>query len=187
MPDANDDKWGHWEHSQTEPGHDLTIFSSRFDTFIHPVTKRPLRATILVTQPWVEIVALTTDKQIVMVRQFRFGIRDVTLETPAGLVDEGEEHYDAAVRELREETGYTTADWKYLGHMHQNPASHTENVHMWLATDAEQTHAPAFEEGEHIAVTTLSKDEAVAAVHSGDILNPYTIVALSRVLDLRVV
>jgi 8-oxo-dGTP pyrophosphatase MutT (NUDIX family) len=187
MPDAHDDTWGHWERSQTEPGHDLTIFTSRFDTFLHPVTKHPLRATVLVTQPWVEIVAFTRDQRIVMVRQFRFGIGDVTLETPAGLVDEGEAHHDAAVRELREETGYAAADWQYLGHANQNPASHTENVHIWLATGAELTHAPEPEEGEHIAVTTLSQDEAVAAVQRGDILNPYTIVALSRVLDLRVV
>jgi len=186
MSDATDN-WGHWERTLSEPGDDLRIFKARFDTFLHPVTKAPLRATILETHPWVEIVAFTADRRIVMVRQFRFGIADVTLECPAGLVDDGELHRDAAIRELREETGHTTADWTYLGHAHQNPASHTGDVHFWLARDAERTFEPSPDEGEHIAVVTLSREEVVAAVHAGEIRNPYTLVALSRVLDLRVV
>ena len=186
MPNSND-KWGHWERSKSEPGHDLNIFTSRYDTFIHPVTKAPLRATILETHPWVKVVAFTADRDIVMVRQFRFGIADVTLEVPAGIIERGEPHQDAAIRELREETGYTSGDWKYLGHTHQNPASHTGDVHYWMATGATPSHAPAPDAGEHIAVSTLSQEEVVRAVHEGAIRNPYTLVALSRVLDLRVV
>lgn len=187
MADHEKDKWGHWERTNSEPGHDLRIFKARYDTFLHPITKAPLRATILETHPWVQIVAFTQDDHIVMVRQFRFGIAQVTLEVPAGLVEPGESHQDAAIRELREETGYTTGDWTYLGHTHQNPASHTGNVHFWMARNVERTHEPTPDEGEYLVVDSVSPEQVVAAVHDGEIRNPYTLVALSRVLDLRVV
>jgi 8-oxo-dGTP pyrophosphatase MutT (NUDIX family) len=121
-----------------------------------------------------------------MVRQFRFGARDVTLEVPAGLVDKGEEPQHAAARELLEETGYVSEAWRDLGAIYQNPASHTNFCHLWLADDATPTGATSPDAGEHIQALVMSEAEVAAAVRDGRIRHPLTLAALSRVLDLRV-
>ena len=157
---ANDDSWGHWAFAGSEPGPDLNIFSARYDTFIHPVTGKPLRETILETAQWVNVVARTASGDFVLVRQFRFGAREVTLEVPAGLVDTGEEPQAAAERELREETGFVSDAWSDLGAVYPDA-------------------------GEHLQSLVLSAADVAAAVRDGRIRNPYTVVALSRVLDLR--
>jgi 8-oxo-dGTP pyrophosphatase MutT (NUDIX family) len=185
MGEQADDKL-EWSLVGSEPGPNLKIFGTRFDTFEHPVSGEPLRATILETHPWCSVVAFTPNRDLVMVRQFRFGAREVTLEVVAGLVDEGEEHGATARRELREETGYTSERWTYLGDVYQNPASHTELCHIWLAEDVMETGGPELDDGEHIAVELMSMAEVQAAVQAGAIRHPHTITALSRVLDLRV-
>lgn len=188
MPDANDGEWGHWEFTGRRDAVDLVILQAKFDTFKHPVTGIPLEATVLDGSPWCNVVAITPDEQLVMVRQFRFGVRAVTLEIPGGLVDPGEEHSVTASRELREETGYASDSWAYLGDIYQNPGIQTQLCHLWLATNAQHAgDADAHDSTEHIAVDLMSKDEVRAAVFDGRIRHPHAIVALSRVLDLRIV
>jgi ADP-ribose pyrophosphatase len=186
MTDAHDDEWGHWEFKGRRDAADLVILQAKFDTFEHPVTGKPLEATVLVGSPWCNVVAITPDEQLVMVRQFRFGVRAVTLEIPGGLVDPGEDHSVTAPRELREETGYTSDSWTYLGNIYQNPGLQTQLCHLWLAINAAHTgRAGEHDSTEHIAVDLMSKDDVRAAVFDGRIRHPHAIVALSRVLDLR--
>ena len=174
-----------WELVSSEAGPDLAIFRGRFDTYLHPVTGKPKRATVLEGRHWCNIVALTSDGSVVLIRQFRFGSGEVCLEIPGGLVDAGEEHGDAAARELREETGYSSSRWTYLGDVYQNPAFQDNICHMWLAEGAEQTHTPSQEPGEHIAIEVMSADAVRQAVRDGVIRHAHVIVSLSRVLDLR--
>ena len=176
---------GSWELTATEAGPELKLFKAQFDTFLHPVKRIPLRATVLATPPWCNVVAITTDGQMVLVRQFRFGIREVTLEIPGGMVDPGEDHATAIKRELREETGYTSDNWAYLGACQQNPAFHNELCHIWLAKNARQTHEIQQDGSEHISVELMTPQAVVQAVHAGDFMHAHAIVALSRVYDLR--
>ena len=176
-----------WQLTGSEPGPELTIFRARYDTFLHPVTQQPKRATVLEGQPWCNAVAVTPEGDLVMIRQFRFGVAEVGLEIAGGLVDPGEEHGAAAKRELREETGYTAPDWVYLGNGYQNPAFLDNLCHLWYARGATHTHDTAQEGGEHIAVEVMSQEQVRAAVRDGTLRHAHAIVALSRVLDLRVV
>jgi len=66
---------------------------------------------ILESRDWINIIPLTDDHQVVMIRQYRHGSREVTLEIPGGLVDPGDTPKKAAVRELLEETGYQAKKW----------------------------------------------------------------------------
>lgn len=84
---------------------------------------------------WVNVVALTEQDELVMVRQFRHGSRVVTLEIPGGLVDPGEAPEVAAARELLEETGFRAGRLTSLGSINPNPALFANRCHMQVAQD----------------------------------------------------
>jgi 8-oxo-dGTP pyrophosphatase MutT (NUDIX family) len=86
---------------------------------------------------WVNVVALTLDEHVVMVRQWRHGACAVTLEIPGGIVDPGEAPADAAARELVEETGYRAARLRSIGSVNPNPALFGNRVHTFLASGVE--------------------------------------------------
>jgi len=174
----------HWTIITTEPGPELPLVTVRFDTIRNPRTGKEIRAVVLDSPDWVNVVALTPERRLVVVRQYRFGIGDVTTEVPGGLIDPGESHGDAAVRELREETGYTTTKWTYLGASEPNPAVYNNLLHHWLAEDVEATHPLELDDGEDIIVDIMSLDEVREAVRSGAIRHSLVLAALARVMDL---
>ena len=104
---------------------------------------------------WVNIVALTQDEHLVLVRQFRHGSRVVTLEIPGGLVDPGEDPATAAARELLEETGYRVGRLESLGSINPNPALFGNRVHMQVALDCEQIAEIKNDSTEHTTVELL--------------------------------
>ena len=80
-----------------------------FDVWRHRLDMGPggpqFDAFTLEMSDWVTVVAMTPDERIVLIRQKRYGVDAVMLETPGGIIDDGEQPMDAALRELREETG----------------------------------------------------------------------------------
>jgi 8-oxo-dGTP pyrophosphatase MutT (NUDIX family) len=101
---------------------------------------------------WVNVVALTDDEQVVLIRQFRAGTRSLTWEIPGGLVEPGEEPLAAARRELREETGYEAGEWRSLGAVLPNPAIQGNRCHTFLARGARRVGEPQLEAAEDIDV-----------------------------------
>jgi 8-oxo-dGTP pyrophosphatase MutT (NUDIX family) len=87
---------------------------------------------------WVNVVPVTPDDQIVMVRQYRHGCEEITLEIPGGMVDAGESPAEAAARELLEETGYRAREVSPLGVVNPNPALFANRCYTFLAKDAEK-------------------------------------------------
>jgi len=89
----------------------------------------------IITPDWVNVIPLTPDGQVVMVRQFRHGTRALTLEIPGGMVDPGESPAAAAARELLEETGYAGGAVQALGAVEPNPALFENRCHTYLVRD----------------------------------------------------
>ena len=174
-----------WERVSSERGPDLIVFRSRFDRMTHPKSGQELDRLVLETSDWVNVVALTTDDRLIVVRQYRFGTEEVTTEVPGGVIDPGEGHEESAKRELLEETGYASDDWTYLGYVDPNPAVQTNKMHHWLAKGCRLEATQDLDPGEDIEVATLSHEEVRAAVSSGEIRHALVLTALHRVFDLR--
>ena len=110
-----------WNILESKKGPDLKLFSSRFDRVENPRNGMRMDAVVIESQDWVNVVALTPGKKIILVKQYRFGTGKVSLEVPAGVVDPGETPVETARRELLEETGYRSDNWKPVGRVESNP------------------------------------------------------------------
>lgn len=171
-----------WTEHRTRRGPDLRLFQVRFDDLENPRNGAVLERLVLETPDWVNVVALTPQREVVLVRQWRFGPRANTLEIPGGMVDPGEEHGAAARRELAEETGFTAERWRYLGSVLPNPAIHDNRLHTWLAEDCALTAAPEPDEGEDIRVETMPLEECLEAALDGRIEHSLVLCGLLRLV-----
>lgn len=129
---------------------------------------------------WVNIIPLTADDKVVMVRQFRHGIEDFTLEIPGGMVDrEDSDALFAARRELWEETGYESADIVRLGEVHPNPALQKNRCFSFLARGASLTHKPQLDGTEEIEVVLVPRAEIAERIAGGEISHALVITAFA--------
>ena len=142
------------------------------------------KAVVLESPDWVNIIAVTPEKKILVVKQYRFGVGKTTTEIPAGIIEAGEMPEQAAVRELKEETGYTTASWKYLGWVEANPAFLNNICHQWLALDVVKTTGTDLDEGEEISVAEMSFGEILQEIEQGRMRNSLSVLDLSKVFDI---
>jgi 8-oxo-dGTP pyrophosphatase MutT (NUDIX family) len=172
-----------WRRERSETGPDLLIARARFDWVENPRTGQVLRRLVLDTADWVNVVALTPERRLVVVRQYRFGTGTVTTEIPGGVIDLGEAPETAARRELLEETGHTAERWTALGAVEPNPAFQNNLCHHFLAEGARRTAAQDLDPGEDIEVDTLSLDEVRRAVRAGSIRHSLVLSALARFFD----
>jgi len=173
-----------WELVKSEYGEETTLFKVRFDFMKNPRNEKLVKTTVLESQDAVNVVAITKEKKILLVNQFRFGIGATTIEIPGGLVDKGEDHKIAGMRELREETGYTSSNWQYLGDCQSNPVFMDSLIHHWLALDVQKTETIELDDGEQIEVIELEKEELLNLIRTGEIKHPHTISALARIFNL---
>ena len=118
-----------WEKVDSQGGPELPLFKVRFDLMRHPSSGYTHRCLVLESPDWVNVVATTTDGRVILVEQFRYGVGEISLEPPAGIVEPGEESGVTARRELLEETGYGGGRWRYLGSVQPNPAFHDNLCH----------------------------------------------------------
>ncbi len=113
---------------------------------------------------WSNVVGLTAQAEVVVIRQYRHGIGAPVLELPGGAVDANENPADAALRELREETGYAASAVQPVCRFPANPATHTNFIHTYLATDITDTGRHAREAGEDLVVSLMPAHDLVNAI-----------------------
>src|SRR5258705_10168408 len=134
------------------------------------------------TRDFAMVVAVTPNGHVVLERSYKHGVRRVALSLPAGYVETGEAPDQAAQRELREETGYTSDDWSSLGSFIVDGNYGVSAEHIFLARGARRSvdaGGAGHDDLEEIEVLTLPLDEALAALARGEIAQLSSAAALA--------
>ena len=132
---------------------------------------------------FVVVAALTQDRRIVLVRQYKHGVAQILLELPAGMIDAGETPQSCAVRELAEETGYAGDPPRLLRSLFADPTSSNASFHIFLIENAKPKFAQSLDPTEAIEVHTVTIEELRAAVHDGRIASGSQVAAAYIALD----
>lgn len=163
-------------------GHTLqaktVVFELQSVNYRHPVRGTEKDFVVVRSPDWVNVIALTAQGEIVLVRQFRFGIDGFSLEIPGGVMEAGEEPLAAGLRELREETGFTGARARLLGSTHPNPAIQSNRCHFVLVEDAVRSEALEWDPDEEMEITTMPAADVLALARAGGISHALVLNAL---------
>lgn len=159
------------------------VFRLHEDVSLHPENGSEGRYYVLDAPDWVNIIALTADHQLLMVRQWRHGTACVELEIPAGGLEHGEDPVEAAKRELLEETGYAPARTTLLGDARPNCAIQSNRCYTVLAEGCTKVGSTKFDAGEMIALELMPLVDLPKRVRDGSLRSGMMLVALLWWMD----
>ena len=166
-------------HLREEAIASATLHQGKFLTLKQDIVRLPDGKTTgreYVLHPGaVMMIPLFDDGTVLMERQFRYAVRDVMLEFPAGKLDPEEGGQRCGERELREETGYSAARWDYLTRIHPVISYSTEFIDLFLARDLTAGEA-ALDEGEFLETLIVPSGQVIDWVRQGRISDVKTII-----------
>ena len=123
----------------------------------------------------VVVLAILDDGSVLLERQFRYPMRKVFIELPAGKIDQGEDLLACAKRELQEETGYTAADWQFVTTIHNAIAYSDEHLDIFIARTL--TPGPAkLDDGEFLETFSATLPDMLDMIRTGQITDVKTII-----------
>ena len=169
------------------------VFSVRTDTARSPRTGKEHDFYVIESVDWVNVIPLTLNNQVVMVRQYRHGTRQISLEIPGGLVNPRDTPMDTARKELLEETGYQAEEITLIGTAYPQPAVLNNRNLTFLATKVQKTavldpstalrqgsgqgSGQCLDEGEDIEVVLVPLSDVPRLIREGEITNAMVILA----------
>lgn len=159
------------------------ILSLRVDKVILPDGREGQREVVDYSGA-VAIVPVTAEREVILVRQFRYAVGETLLEIPAGKIESGEEPVECARRELLEETGYRADKMEKLCTIFTTPGFTTEKIHIFLATEL-TCESQSLDEDEFIDVLTVPLDRAVEMILSGEICDAKSAVGIFAALAAK--
>lgn len=171
-----------WKRLSSKQIADCRVFKVREDLSENGEKKSSF--FVIENPDWVNIIAITKEKDIVLIEQYRQGTEEITLELPGGMIDDEEFPEHAARRELAEETGFSAEKFIFLGKSRPNPAIQNNWIYHFAAVNAEKTHETSFDEHESVATKLVSFDEIPELIANGKITHSLVISAFYY-LNLR--
>jgi len=159
------------------------LFSVAINRSRSPRTGKIHEFQVLDCPDWVTVIAVTPDSRLVMVRQYRHGTGEMSLEPPGGLVKEGQTPEQSGREELEEETGYLAPSMELLGSMHPMPAIFNNRFYVYLANRAVPAGKLHPDETEEIETELIPVDQIRDYIRSGKITCSVMIAALYLFLD----
>ncbi|MFH1136173.1 MAG: NUDIX hydrolase [Pseudomonadota bacterium] len=159
-----------WKVIKTKVEAQNRLFSLKTKLSQSPRTGREFPFYILEAGAWVNIIPLTVENRVLLVRQYRHGTEEITLEIPGGLVEDGQTPEEAAARELLEETGFKSRNGLILlGRVRPNPAFMNNWCYSYLARDVFRVNDGDPDEAEDLELVSVELSEIPGLIKSGAI------------------
>ena len=166
-----------WTRVESKEVADCRVFKVREDFCERDSDAKKASFFVVENPDWVNVVALTKEKQVVLIEQFRHGSEEIVLEIPGGMIDGGEDKEVAAKRELLEETGYASDEFVYLGKSRPNPAIQNNWIYHYVAHDCEKTSETDFDEHESVITKIVPFSEIENLIKRGEITHSLAVAA----------
>ena len=170
----------HWKTTSERQLVHTKIFDLDAVTRTEEGTHREGEFFVIKARDWINVIAITSDSRLVFVEQYRHGTNEFELEIVGGMVDAEESPLVAALRELKEETGYEPTAHsiiEQIGDVTPNPAFLNNHCYTFLVTNAERSSGQTFDEHENIHVRLEPLSEMDALVRSSEITHSLVISA----------
>ena len=171
------------ETLSSHPVYNGAILKLRVDDVKLPNGKKT-RREVVEHSDCVAVVAIDTDDNVLLVKQFRKPVEKEMLEIPAGCIDPGEEAVATVRREMREETGYRPEKIERLGGFYASPGYCTEYLYLYLAYDLIPDELQA-EDSDAIELVRVPVNEITGLIASGAICDAKSIAGLLLYLATR--
>jgi ADP-ribose pyrophosphatase len=174
-----------WRRLKTTEIFKTKFFRFRTDELELPDKRIQPNYYVMEFSDWVNVVALTTDNQVILVKQYRHAVEQICLEIPGGSLNpgSGESPESAAYRELVEETGYVPSEMRLLGSHEPNPALQNNRLWTYLALGCKKTKEQELDAYEDIEVMTASREQVLEFVKDGTIQHSLVLAGVFLALD----
>jgi ADP-ribose pyrophosphatase len=179
-----------WQKISSQYLHHETWFKLRADKVIKGNGQPMEPYYVTEYSDWVNILPVTTEGNVILVKQYRYALGVWSIEAPGGIMDPHEtDPLQAASRELLEETGYSAGNIEKVAVLAANPATQNNRLHCYLATGCTPTHDVSLDENEEIEVLIMPLDELVSMVRNNEIVQSlhtasilYALIRLGKVI-----
>lgn len=163
-----------WQETSRELVHKSILFKIFKVGFASKKSGKAGFFDVIETKNWMNVVPITKDRKVIMVKQFRYGSKEISLEFPAGVMEAGENPVETAARELREETG-SEGIIKLVGTCKPNPAFLMNTCYHLVATDVEMKYQQTLDHFEEIEIVSFPINEIDQMIAEGKITHSLSI------------
>ena len=164
----------------------VDVFSNKFLSLTEKQSKHPHLGNhnfyCIEFPHWVNVVPITKNNELIIVKQYRHGLEEYTLETPGGVVDPGETPLSTAQRELLEETGYI-GDFTSLGKVAANPAIQGNFCHMYMVQNCVKASKQNLDPTEEIDIMLVPLNDVVSYINSEKIVHSLSVVSILKAMN----